>query len=114
MKKRGRPASGGPIVSVDIDGVGIAWCDGVFAGSPELVKEAQWIAYIGSSVALVRGGVKSQANSETPVGAAASMIGISPGRAKIVEAPKEVLVLLKPRKNPERTIGSIVISSKSN
>ena len=90
----GRPAQGGPVVSVNIDGVGVAWCDGVFAGDRDLVEQARYRALLQAPASLVFHGRPTPAGSETPLQAASAMVGINPGRAILMEAPDDVLAYL--------------------
>ena len=91
---RGRPTSGGPVVAAKIDGKAIAWCDGAFAGDAGLVADAKMFARLGVQVPLAWGGQPVAASSDTPLGAAAAITAVNPGRTVIVAAPEEISELL--------------------
>lgn len=88
---RGRPAASNALVAASIDGQGIAWVDGIFAGSdPNLVREARLNARLHVQTTIhPLDRTPVLCDDETPLGAAASMLSLSP-RAILVSAPAEV------------------------
>lgn len=86
----GRPATqSGDVVAVNIDGRGAAWCDGIYSGDHDVIAHAKESAEIGTPVPYGFGWIASA--SDTPVGALASLMSYSPGRALITQAPPSVL-----------------------
>jgi len=83
-----KPTKSGDLVSVSYDGRGAAWCDGQFRGDPEILEFAKRAAFIKMDIPVF--GQLIAADDETPLGAAAALVGIDPGRALLVEAPDEV------------------------
>jgi hypothetical protein len=108
----GRPASGGPIVSVSCDGRGIAWCDGVFQGDRALVKSSTQIAMWEWDVKIHPLAPLVKAGSETPIGAAAAMLGACGGRGVIVDAPDSVVALFPQDDKVDIVIGTPVIDEE--
>lgn len=88
--RRGRPpVNSGPVVAIAFDGVSGAWCDGVFAGDPQVVTSAQLAADLAQEVPVF--GTLVIADSTTPSGALAALISYRPGRAFVTEAPAGLL-----------------------
>lgn len=86
----GRPATRSQdLVAVSIDGKGAAWCDGYYAGDPDIVTYARRAARIGMPV-LYRG-TEFEAGDKDALGALISLIAYSPGRALVTDAPAFVL-----------------------
>lgn len=83
-----KPTKSGPLVSVSYDGRGAAWCDGIFRGDSELVEFARRAAFIRMEIPVF--GQFILADDETPLGAAAALVGLDPGRTLLVEAPTDV------------------------
>lgn len=83
-----KPTKSGPLISVSYDGRGAAWCDGHFRGDKELVEFAKRAASIKMEIPV--SGQFILANDETPLGAAAALVALDPGRALLVEAPDDV------------------------
>jgi hypothetical protein len=83
-----KPTKSGPLVSISVDGRGAAWCDGQFSGDCEILAFARRAADIGMECHLY--GQNIVADNETPLGAAAALMGYSPGRSLLVEAPNDV------------------------
>lgn len=75
-------------MSVSINGRGAAWCDGIFAGDKEIVKDAKRAVDISQEVTVM--GCNLIAQDDNPVGAAAALAAHLPGRAIFPECPPEV------------------------
>ncbi|HEX9226483.1 MAG TPA: hypothetical protein VF885_07465, partial [Arthrobacter sp.] len=79
----------GPVVSViDTDGRAAAWCDGITTGNTEIVKNAKEAAERRQDYRLM--GAWVTCDDSTPLGAAAALCQLNPGRTFLVEAPAEV------------------------
>ena len=74
----------GDVIAVSINGLGIAWCDGIFAGDQELVANAKLNAKLGRPIELFRCDIVCDAI--TPLGALAAMASWNPGRTVIVQS----------------------------
>jgi len=83
------PTRTAELVSVSVNGRGAAWCDGVFSGDPEVVREAENAALLRAEIPLGHLGMV-EADRETPMGATAALHAYSPGRTVIVSAPDGV------------------------
>jgi len=94
----GRRPSHGPTVAVDIDGDLLMYCDNRLTGKKHLT-DAAWVASIMQrEVLLTARGPRVVANLDNPedfIAIAAALISVSPGRARVVEAPQEVLNMLR-------------------
>jgi hypothetical protein len=87
----------GQTIAVDADGELLVWTDGHISGSAELVKKARYAANIELPVDITFLGptvIAELDNAENPAGALAAMLSVTPGRGRILDAPKEVLDLL--------------------
>ena len=88
---RGRPAldvgDDANVLAVNIDGHVITWSDGSWAGDKGLIVEARAKSDAGVLVSLVYLGEPIVADEESLLGALACMVGINPGRARILSAP---------------------------
>lgn len=83
----------GPVVAVAYDGGrGAAWCNGVFAGDPEIIAAAERACTFEQTIDVIR--VPILANRDTPIGATAALFAFHPGRTALVECPREVSDLL--------------------
>lgn len=78
----------GPVVAVEIDGRTAAWCDGVFAGDLDMVREAEQAASEHRTFSLFRCDVI--ADAKTPFGAVVALSALNPGRAFVIECPQDV------------------------
>jgi len=81
--KRGRPSSAKyPVVTaIHVDsGAAVAWSDGVFAGDVALVAAAREAARQAIPWALTATGPVVAAGDKNPLGAAAAMLSVRPGR----------------------------------
>jgi len=80
----GRPATkSGEIVSVNINGRGAAWCDGVFSGDREIVEHAQKVAQ--NRFEVLVNGAYIVASSEDAVGAYAALYSFNPYQTVVIE-----------------------------
>lgn len=84
----------GPVVSITLDGRGAAWCDGEFSGDPDIVDFARSLALLEVEVPVH--GFAIRTATDEPVGALAALLAYSPGRARVVQAPKDLLDILEP------------------
>lgn len=85
----GRKATkSGQLVSISVDGRGAAWCDGQFSGDDTILAFARRASKINMELDL--NGQILVADDETPLGAAVALMGYSPGRALLTEAPDDV------------------------
>ena len=88
----GRPAiRSGDIVSVNINGRGIAWCDGVFSGDAEIVAHARNSAETGERVYI--NGDFVVAGFDDAESAFAAIYSYNPDQAIVIEAPESTLSL---------------------
>jgi len=88
----GRPATrSGKIVSVNINGKGVAWIDGRFIGDAEIVAHADEMTDL--SLPVYINGVTVKAGSDNPNSAFAAMYSYNPDQTVIVEAPIETITL---------------------
>lgn len=78
----------GDVIAVSIDGLGIAWCDGIFAGDQELVENAKLNARLSRPIELFRCDLVCDAS--TPLGALAAMASWNPGRAVLIQSTDEI------------------------
>lgn len=94
----GRPSITGTTVVVEIDGDLLTWTDGLLSGTnPEYVEKAKELSQFSALVNVTMFGPEIIADLytvETPEAAMAAMMGVVPGRGRILQAPKEVLNLL--------------------
>jgi len=92
-RSMGRPATlSGHVVAVSIDGRGAAWCDGVFQGDPDIVKEANASILFETHVEFR--GMSLRAHGLDALGALGALASYAPGRAIVVEAPPRVRAIL--------------------
>lgn len=82
----------GPTISVETDGKVAAWCDGHFRGDQEILNEARFNIKLGYQFQLF--GAWVTCGGDTPLGVAAALCSYKPGRARLLEAPAEVLAIL--------------------
>jgi len=88
-----RPATlSGHVVSVSVDGRGAAWCDGVFQGDPDIVKEARASVLFETHVEYR--GINIRAHAIDALGALGALASYAPGRTIVVEAPPRVRAAL--------------------
>lgn len=81
-------------VVVEIDGELLTWVNGSISGKKELLDDVKLFASLGKHVDITPMGpiVRAQIdNIENPMGALAALISVSPGRARILEVPQNVL-----------------------
>lgn len=97
--KHGTRYNTGPAVGANVDGLHGGWCNGIFAGDQDLVKDARFAALIGAQVDL--GEVTVTASADTPLGAVAALAWRCPGRLVVTEAPEEVIRVLVPDHTPD-------------
>ena len=94
----GRPSITGPTIVVAIEGDLLIWTDGFLSGTnPEHVAEARRLSLMEMDVMLTPYGPEIPASLESitfPERALAAMMGVLNGKARILEAPQEVLDLL--------------------
>lgn len=94
----GRPSITGESIVVVIDDVVLAWTDGHLSGTDrESIKKAKFLSKYGLDVDLSPFGPTVPAGLDdvsAPERATAAMVGVNPGRARIVQAPDSVLNLL--------------------
>jgi len=98
--QRGRPAldndEDANVVAVNIDGHVITWSDSSWAGDKGLITEAKCKSDARVLVSLVYLGKPVIADEDNLLGALACMVGINPGRARILSAPNSVNSYLVP------------------
>ena len=98
----GRPSITGTSIVIGIDADLLVWTDGQLSGTnKDLIAEAQRVALYEFPVDLTIFGpeIPAALNIVTaPERAVAAMVGAAPGRARILQAPQEVLDML-PFKN---------------
>ncbi|WP_018771466.1 hypothetical protein [Arthrobacter sp. 162MFSha1.1] len=85
----------GPVVSIAIDGHGVAWCDKIFTNSPggkHLGDMARKAARTGLTYRFRR--CEVTAGADTPLEALAAMAAFAPGRVEFRKVPLEVLQYL--------------------
>lgn len=106
----GRPSITGPTIVVDIDGELLIWTDGLLSGTKkEYVDEAKRLSKYHLPVNLTAFGPEIEADLEavsSPEQAAAAMVGVLNGRAKILQAPDSVFALF-PFDSEDPEIGTI-------
>jgi hypothetical protein len=94
----GRPRKETKQLVVEIDGNYLVWSDGHLSGNnPEIIKEAQYLSHYEIDIELTPLGPTIKANvtdAEHPEQALAAMMGAGKGRARLLEAPQEVIDLL--------------------
>ena len=85
---------------IDVDGELVIYYDGVFKASEDMIKNIKRNAYLSVPVQL-----NPQSNpvisslNESLANVAAAIISVYPERARIIEAPEEVLEILFPNFN---------------
>jgi hypothetical protein len=82
----------GPTIAVETDGLVGAWCDGHFRGDPELLNEARFNIKLGYQYQLF--GTWVTCGDDNPLGIAAALCSYKPGRARLLEAPEDVIAVL--------------------
>jgi len=94
----GRPSITGETIVIAIEDDLLVWTDGLISGtSRELVDKAILIGEQELLISLTPDGPEIPASLDfitSPERAVAAMIGVSPGRARILQAPDYVLDLL--------------------
>lgn len=85
QRSRGRPTTGGPVVTGSRNGHGIAWCDGQFAGEPALVADVRAAIASGQRIWLARA---VDAGPDTPAQATAALLAAG---VSVVRAPEPLL-----------------------
>lgn len=94
----GRPSITGETVVVAIDDVLLAWTDGHISGTDlESVKKAKFLGNYEIEVDLSPFGptvIAGLNDVNAPERATAALVGVNPGRARILKAPDSVLNLL--------------------
>lgn len=93
----GRKPIGNPTIVVGIDDKVLAWTDGHTGGDREFVKQAQLLSEYGSLVQIPATGYSYIAdldNTDNRVGAIAALMGVNPGRARLLTVDEETLQML--------------------
>jgi len=81
--KRGRPAAGGPVICVRLDGRAAAWCDGELTGDAILCGAARAAARVHEQTTLIDGR-EVTCDLTTPAGALGALTIIAPRRVEIL------------------------------
>lgn len=94
----GRRSITGETIVVAIDDNILVWTDGQLSGTNnEMVKKAKFLSKYEIEVDLSPFGPTVYAgldNSDFPERACAAMVGVNPGRARILQAPQNVRMML--------------------
>lgn len=100
----GRPPQlSGDLVSISVHGKGAAWCDGEFAGDPDIIASAHQAADIELPVRIGRD--YYQATTTDSLGALAALMAYS-AQALVVQVPDDIAALLsQDAENPEEAWG---------
>ena len=98
----GRPPKlSGDLVSISVHGKGAAWCDGVFAGDPEILEAARLAIRLELPVMIGR--ERYEAGGEDALGALAALMSYS-SQALIIQAPNYISqILSQDAENPAET-----------
>ena len=89
----GRPPKlSGDLVSISVHGKGAAWCDGVFAGDPEILTSARQAIRLNLPVTV--GDQTFPANGDNALGALAALMSHSQ-QSVIVDLPRHLTALLE-------------------
>ncbi len=93
-----RPSITGETIVVQVEDALLVWTDGLISSTNrEYVKTAKWVSENGLNIDLTPDGPTIKANlddKEHPEQALAALMGVIPGRGRILQAPDSVLALL--------------------
>lgn len=105
-----RPSITGETIVVQVEDALLVWTDGLLSSTNrEYVKIAKWVSENGLNIDLTPDGPSIKANledKEHPEQALAALMGVIPGRGRILQAPDSVLALLpypQVQEDPEET-----------
>lgn len=100
-----RPSITGPTITVSIDDDLLIWTDGLLSGTnKDYIDKAHHLSNISMPVDLTPFGptiIANLYNPDAPEQALAAMFGVLNGRAKVLDAPKELLDLFPFESNQE-------------
>lgn len=86
-----RPIEHGDVTAVEIDGEILLHVDGYLHGPTALVDAVYMI--LDTNVSIGEMSLKKRvATLNTPIGVAVALLGVAPGRARLISAPKEVVL----------------------
>lgn len=98
MVNMARPSITGETIVVVIDGDVLTWTDGLLSGTNhDLVSKAHWVSDRQLPVDLTAFGPTVSASLTDiafPERALAAMLGVKPGRGRIITAPEQILNML--------------------